>query len=463
MLNYHVKIGLAPIRRDLAPRSGNMNWEKAEARAKQCVSFIREHFTNCNTAFIDVDGITERNIIVTENDSLKVAQKFSKENVDAVVIIAANFGNEEAAGLLARKIGKPILLWGPLDEEFTPEGMRFTDTQCGLFGISRMLQRLNIPFSYINNCRITDPEFTDGMNSFIRVCCMVKNFREMRVAQIGLRPKPFCSVIFNESELLTKFGIQVIPINQAIVFEKFNHILETRKEELLDGVQLLKSRYIFDDPSSEKLRRIYAFVLLFHELFEEYHLTAAAVECWSALQSLLGAVPCTAFSILADEGYILACETDVHGAIGMALLACASMGHSVPFFGEFTVRHPENKKAELLWHCGPFAYSLKAPDSTAKNVNMRQSFKVKDGIYTLARFDQENGNYSLLNGTCQSTEGPYSYGTYLWVEFDAGLDAWERKLIFGPYIHHMAEIEGDYTSEIADFTNFISALSNDHL
>ena len=41
MLNYHVKIGLAPIRRDLAPRSGNMNWEKAEARAKQSVSYIR--------------------------------------------------------------------------------------------------------------------------------------------------------------------------------------------------------------------------------------------------------------------------------------------------------------------------------------------------------------------------------------------------------------------------------------
>ena len=158
MLNYHVKIGLAPIRHDLAPRSGNMNWEKAEARAKQSVSYIREHFTCSNVSFADVDGITDRNIIVTEKDSLKVAQVFSKEEVDAIIIITANFGNEEAAGLLARQIGKPVLLWGPLDEEFTPEGMRFTDTQCGLFGISRMLQRLGIPFSYINNCRITDPE-----------------------------------------------------------------------------------------------------------------------------------------------------------------------------------------------------------------------------------------------------------------------------------------------------------------
>ena len=400
---------------------------------------------------------------MTEKDSLKVAQVFSKEEVDAIIIITANFGNEEAAGLLARQIGKPVLLWGPLDEEFTPEGMRFTDTQCGLFGISRMLQRLGIPFSYINNCRITDPEFSEGVNTFIRVCCMLKNFKDMRVGQIGTRPKPFCSVIINESELMSKFGIQVVPINQAIVFEKFNHILETRENELIEGVQLLRSRYEFDDSSQEKLERIYAFVLLFRDLFEEYCLSAMAVECWSALQSLLGAVPCTAFSILADEGYILSCETDVHGAIGMALLSCASLGCSVPFFGEFTVRHPENRKAELLWHCGPFAYSLKDPDCVAKNTNMRQSFKVKDGTYTIARLDQENGNYSILNGICRSTDGPYSYGTYLWVEFDAGLDTWERKLIFGPYIHHMAEIEGDYTKEIAEFINYIPSLKNDRL
>ena len=29
MLNYHVKIGLAPMRRDVTPRPGIFNWEKA--------------------------------------------------------------------------------------------------------------------------------------------------------------------------------------------------------------------------------------------------------------------------------------------------------------------------------------------------------------------------------------------------------------------------------------------------
>ena len=180
------------------------------------------------------------------------------------------------------------------------------------------------------------------------------------------------------------------------------------------------------------------------------------------MQLAVGAMPCTAFSVLADMGYIIGCESDMHGTITMALLQCASLGRKTPFFGEFTVRHPENKNAELLWHCGPFAYSLKKPGVPCKNVNMRQWFQVKDGQYTVARMDQDNGKYSLLSGVGRSTDGPYTFGTYLWAQFDS-LPAWEKKLIEGPYIHHMAEIEGDYTQEIKAFCKYIPGLTPDEV
>ena len=178
------------------------------------------------------------------------------------------------------------------------------------------------------------------------------------------------------------------------------------------------------------------------------------------MQLGVGAMPCTAYSVLADMGYIVACESDLHGAITMALLSCASQGKSVPFFGEFTVRHPDDPNGQLLWHCGPFAYSLKKEGCPCKNVNMRQWFQVKDGQYTVARFDQDGGRYSLLNGTCKTMEGPYTFGTYLWAKFD-NLDAWERRLVEGPYIHHMAEIEGDYTQELREFCKYVPALEPD--
>ena len=89
-------------------------------------------------------------------------------------------------------------------------------------------------------------------------------------------------------------------------------------------------------------------------------------------------------------------------------------------------------------------------------------FQVKDSEYTVARFDQDDGHYYLLSGKARSTDGPYTFGTYLWAEFD-DLGKWERKLIEGPYIHHMAEIEGDYTAEITEFCKYINGLEPDYV
>ena len=329
-----------------------------------------------------------------------------------------------------------------------------------VFGVSRQLQRRNIPFSYIENCDIQDKIFDEGFKRFVSVSCMVKNFRGMRIAQIGMRPKPFCSVIFNEGELLQRFDIQVIPVNLAVVIDRFNRIVRERDAELEEGRKLLESRYEMDEITPPLLKKVYAFVLLYQELFRELNVQAMSAECWTAMQLGVNAMPCTAYSILADMGYIISCESDMHGAITMALLSCASLGKSIPFFGEFTVRHPHNKNAELLWHCGPFAYSLKKPSSVAKNVNMRQWFEVKEGKYTIARMDQDDGEYYLLSGLCRSVDGPYTFGTYLWAEFD-DLSKWEHKLVEGPYIHHMVEIEGDYTKELREFCKYVPGLTPD--
>lgn len=460
MLDYKVKIGLAPMRRDVTPRPGIFNWEKAEERGAYLVDYIEKHFTDENISFVDLKGINSVDVMYCRQDAQKVIERFREEDVDAVFVLNCNFGNEEIAAEVARAIGKPLLIWAPLDDVFEPDGTRYTDSQCGLFGVSRMLQRFHIPFTYLESCRVEDDTFAEGLSRFAAVACMVKNFKNMRIAQVGMRPGPFYSVIFNEGELMSRFGVSVIPVNLAVIQDKYNRILNERDEELEAGAKMLAARYVCDDLTPPLLKKVYAFVLLYQEIFEEYQVSAVSAECWTAMQLMMGAMPCTAYSVLADMGYIVSCESDLHGAITMALLSCASFGKKIPFFGEFTVRHPENKNAELLWHCGPFAYSLKKEGSVAKEVNMRQWFQVKDGNYTIARMDQEDGDYRLLTGSFRTTDGPYTFGTYLWAEFD-NLPAWEKKLVEGPYIHHMAEIEGDYTAVLKEFCKYVPNLSID--
>ena len=57
MLNYNVKIGLVPMRRDCTPRPGAFNWEIAEARGREIVAYIEEHYATENVTFADLKGV----------------------------------------------------------------------------------------------------------------------------------------------------------------------------------------------------------------------------------------------------------------------------------------------------------------------------------------------------------------------------------------------------------------------
>ncbi len=182
MLHYDVKIGLAPMRRDVTPRPGIFNWEKAEERGHKVVSYIREHFSDSNVSFVDLQGINPVDVMYCDEDAQKVIERFNAEKVDAVLIINCNFGNEEIAAQVARGVGKPVCIWAPIDDSFLPDGTRYTDSQCGIFGVSRQLQRFHIPFSFIETCAVDSDTFAASFARFVSVSCMVKNFRGMRIA-----------------------------------------------------------------------------------------------------------------------------------------------------------------------------------------------------------------------------------------------------------------------------------------
>lgn len=463
MLNYKVKIGLVPMRRNTTdrPRGASWNWYSPEQREKEIVGFIEEHFASENIEFVDTKGLGIGNLIFDNATAKQAIERMKSENVDAIVIINCNFGNEEAAGDIAHALGKPVLLWAPLDEEYSADGTRTTDSQCGLFGVSRQLQRLHIPFSNIPSCKVDSEEFKEGFEQFIRVSCMVKNFKGMRIGQVGNRPAPFYSVIYNEGELLEKFGIRIVSINFAVVEQKMKEIAENRQEEIAGFEEYFKTNYKMDDLTPKYVKGLATMAVMYKSLFEEYDLDIMAAECWTATPIMFdGLAPCAVFGMLNDMGYMISCESDIHCAMTMAVLRTATLGKGVPVFGEFTVRHPEKKNVELLWHCGQFPLSQKADDCVARIVNQREWFRGKDGVYTAARIDQESGNYMMLPLICETTEGPETNGTYIWAEFE-DLQAVENRLMQGPYIHHFIEIQGDYRKELNEFCKYIPNLSID--
>ncbi len=465
MLKHDLVIGLLPMRRNATNRPAKtfLTWVSAEERGHRFVKYIEENFAGEHIKFVDTKGLGCNDIIFDDASASEAVIRFKEAGVDAVLMINTNFGNEEACADIAKAIGKPFAIWAPLDDEYYEHGMRPTDSQCGIFGVSRQMQRYNIPFSYIPCCRVESDTFAEGFDSFVRVACMVKNFTGLRIGQVGTRPAPFFSVIWNEGELMSRFGIKITPINLAVLQDRFNRTRSEKPEQIEKFVKAFKDNYQMDDLTPDYLERMACLVVTYIGIFEEFKLDVISAECWTATPLMFdGLAPCAVYGILNDLGYIVSCESDMHCALTMVLLESAALGEKRPFLGEFTVRHPENKNAELLWHCGPFPLSQKAPDCPAMLVNQREWFRVKDGTYTVARLDQEQGDYMILAGAVKTVEGPLTHGTYLWAEFD-DLQKWENRLIEGPYIHHFVEIEGDYTKEITEFCKYFPTLKRDEI
>ncbi|MBC8930677.1 fucose isomerase, partial [Escherichia coli] len=60
----------------------------------------------------------------------------------------------------------------------------------------------------------------------------------------------------------------------------------------------------------------------------------------------------------------------------------------------------------------------------------------------------------LLLGKARGIEGPYTKGTYLWIEVD-NLKRLEEKIVSGPYIHHVSGIHADVVPILYETCKYI--------
>ncbi len=429
-----IRIGFAPTRRSIF----------SAPAAVEYANYTRDALRALGVDFVDIDDIASDGLLHDDKDRILIEEKFKNAKIDGLFVPHGNFGTEYEVARLAKALNVPVLLWAPRDERPDANGIRQRDSQCGVFATGKVLRRFQVPFTYLCSCNLDDPEFARGIDNFLRVCSVVKKFRSLRILQIGPRPFDFWSTMCNEGELLEKFNIQLSPVPIAELTRTMEAIPDDELAQTLDSI-----REHFDiqvnGPALEQIGRL---KIAMRSLADQYGCSAIAIQCWNALQDEIGIMPCAANSLLNEEGLPVVCETDIHGAITAIMAEAAGMDENRTFFADWTVRHPDNDNAELLQHCGPWPRSCLASRPV---IGYPLAFehpgaveaRAKDGnTLTLCRFDGDNGEYSLLLGNARSVEGPYTKGTYMWVE----VDNWKRleaKIVEGPYIHHCVGIHQD--------------------
>jgi L-fucose isomerase-like protein len=456
--NKKITIGFAPTRRNV------FSVEEAVKYKKIILDKIKKYGFD----IVDIDDINEDGLLVTESDVESTIKKFSDNKVDCIFSPHCNFGTESAVAMVAKKIDKPFLLWGPRDDAPLSNGSRLRDTQCGLFATSKILQRFGVPFTYIINSKIEDKVFERGFLNFLKAANVVKRFKGLKIGQIGVRPGDFWTVMCNEGELLEKFGIRLVPFNLGDIVSKVKELVKNPNREFEETLENVKNR-VDIRIKDEALKNLIGLKVVIKELSIDQDIPAFALQCWTSLQDMLGIMPCFAHGLLFDDKIPVACETDIHGAISSIITQAAAFDEKSIFFADLTIRHPQDDNSELLWHCGPFPLSLKKEDSKAFVSNHlileggcpgTGNWEIKGGDISLVRFDGFNGNYNLFVGHAKGTTGPWNSGTYLWIKVN-DWSKWEEKLIYGPYIHHVIGMHDKIAPVLYEAVKYIKGLQLD--
>ncbi len=447
-----VKIGVVPVRRGMG-FSDTVDIVRAKEDTYAALAKVKG-----SIEWVNLDGVVPDGVAATADQIPQIVEHLKKADVDGLFLVHCDFASEEVIARVAKAINKPVLLWGARDPSPDENGGRMFDTQCGIFASGKVLQRYSVPFKYIENCRATEPKLVQGIEDFCRTVSVVKAFSKMRILMVGNRPKDFMSVMVNEPELLEKFGIEIIPFATGQFFHQVTTLAASESTELQEQLDILHAKMDLAAMTEKRLRNVAAMIIVIKKAMKTYQCAGAALECWSSTPPMLDVMPCQVIGELTDMGYPVACEGDIHGAITSVMMHAANYNEESSFFADLTIRHPENDNAEMLWHCGPFPHSLhRSNKPTSMGKTGTGEWELKQGLLTILRFDGVHGKYTLMSGQGKTVEGPKTAGTYVWMEVNDWPD-WERKLVEGPFIHHVTGAYGHFSSVILDACKFIAGL-----
>ena len=152
-MDHKIVLGIAPTRR------GGVFVNPDALRQKALLYTVLEELDLPNVELVDLEGINEEGLLRGKEDVPGVIERFKARGVNALFFPHCNFGSEHSVAKVAAALGVPLLLWGPRDEAPEADGSRLRDTQCGLFATGKVLRRMNVPFTYLPNCRTRDPLF----------------------------------------------------------------------------------------------------------------------------------------------------------------------------------------------------------------------------------------------------------------------------------------------------------------
>lgn len=252
--------------------------------------------------------------------------KRHRDQIDGVIVFLPNFGDERAIANALRfaDLKVPVLLQAFPDEVGKMTIVHRRDSFCGKMSVANNLRQYGIPYT-LTSLHTSAPDsksFIGDLHRFAATCRVVRGLRNARVGAIGARPGAFNTVRYSE-KLLENAGISVEVVDLFEIMGRVNKLRDgdgAVRQKLAEIKGYLRHKGI----SETGLVKMAKFALIVERWMKENELVANSIQCWTAIETYFGVVPCAVMSMFSNHLIPSACEVDITGMVGMMALQFAT-------------------------------------------------------------------------------------------------------------------------------------------
>lgn len=328
-----------------------------------------------------------RQVVVDAQGLSEAIEGFLSHNrPDVLVLQIGTFPEGEAPLAIAEQVRVPIIIHSLPEPDI--ENRIAINSLCGANLSTFTLTEMGIPHKAIHGS-VETPAVREELSAYLRAGLVLAELRRTRLGLIGFRAPGFYPCVFDELLIRRTFGVGIdhIPLSEV-----------TRELQSGSG----RNAPVSDFPTvegghlpAESVRSIERYYGALSTVLENSGLRLFAIKDWPEIMGLDdpgGIWP--GLGWLLDEGYLLAPEGDVNGALTMAVLHGLT-GHT-PFFADISA-WDEADSALALWHYGG------APGLAADQGQIRYGeegrevqFTLRPGCGTLVRLGYHHGAFRIL-------------------------------------------------------------------
>ncbi len=401
--------------------------------------------------------VGDATLLMDATSAQQARQALVQQNPDLLVILCATFSDASMAVELTAGMDTPVCLWAL--REPGPVGDRlWLNSLCGANITSHALQREGHNVRYVYGDP-DEPDILKTIAALARAAATRARLRQSRIGLVGQAPTGFYGCEFDTLELARVVGVSVSQMDLGSLFAAAREApAQAVSSAIADTATRSPSLRALDPTHVERFGQTY---VALSEIARERALDGIAVRCWPEFPQDYGVMPCATLGRLADDGYVTACEADMHGAVTLLLLQWLS--GAAPLLADLVAMDQESHSV-TLWHCGNAPACLAREGAEPRltvhcnrRIGVAGDFAIAPGPATLARLGVGPDGYRLLHveGEVIDQAANRFAGNTAVFHPNSGAAPLLDTIMQGGWEHHVAFVSGHLGYELAALAQFL--------